>query len=108
MDAQHDEHERIRQLTEENRQLAAQVQELEAELKRLKQLLEGKAESKATKTPVFKENYSLDRNAQRKRKRRGKAATGRRPKEQKREIIASQCDVYPPNANRKACVFHRE
>jgi transposase len=116
MDVRHDEHERIRQLIEENRQQAAQlqrqaaqIQELEAELKRLRQLLEGKAESKAAKKPVFKENYSLDRNEHRKkRKRRGKASTGRRPKEQKREIIASHCDVYPPNADRKACVLHRE
>jgi transposase len=115
MDTRHDEHERIRQLTEENRQLAAQlqqqaarIQELEAELKRLKQLLEGKAESKAAKKPVFKENYSLDRNTRSKQKRRGKAATGRRPKEQKRQIIASEQDVYPVGVGPKACVLHRE
>lgn len=116
MDSRNDEKERIRQLTEENRQLAdqvqqqaARIQELEAELQRLQKLLAGKADSKAAKKPVFKENYSLNRNKRRKkRKRRGRASTGRRPKEQKRAIIASECDVYPANADPNECIFHRE
>ena len=116
MDSRNDEKERIRQLTEENRQFVAQlqqqaarIQELEAELQRLQKLLAGKADSKAAKKPVFKENYSLDRNERRKkRKRRDRGSPGRRPKERKREIIASECDVYPANADSKECIFHRE
>ena len=108
MDTRQDEQERIQQLTEQNRQLAARVQELEAELQRLEKLLAGKADAKAAKKPVFKENYSLDRNARRKRKRRGDTSSGRRPKEQKREIIASESDVYHAAVDRKECVFHRE
>ena len=90
MDSRDDENERIRQLTEQNRQQAARIQQLEEELERLKQLLAGKADSKAAKKPVFKENYSLGRNARRKRKRRGVPSTGRRPKERKREMVASE------------------
>ncbi len=115
MDAHNDENERIRQLTEQIRQLldqlqrqAARIQELEAERERLEKLLAGKADAKAAKKPVFKENYSLSRNARRKRKRRRGASPGRRPKEQKREIIASECNVYPAGADPKECVLHRE
>jgi transposase len=116
MDSRPNEQERIQQLTEQNRQLAdqlrqqaARIQELEAELERLKQLLAGKADSKTAKKPVFKENYSLDRSARGKqRKRRGRASTGRRPKEQKREILASEYDVSHADADPKECVLHRE
>ena len=116
MDSRNDEQERIRQLTEENRRLAdqlrqqaARIQELEAELQRLQKLLAAKADSKAAKKPAFKENYSLDRNKRRKkRQRRGRGPTGRRPKEQKRAMIASECDVYPANTDPQECIFHRE
>jgi hypothetical protein len=115
MDSRDDENERIRQLTEQNRQLAdqlqqqaARIQQLGEELERLKQLLAGKADSKTAKTPVFKENYSLGRNARRQRKRRGVPSTGRRPKEQKREIIASAYDVSHADADPKPCVVRRE
>jgi transposase len=115
MDSRDDENEYIRQLTEQNRQQADQLQhqaarirQLEAELERLKLLLAGKADSKTAKKPVFKENYSLGRNARRKRKRRGVPSTGRRPKEQKRERVASEYDVYHADADLQQCVFRRE
>jgi transposase len=105
----------IRQLTEQNRQQAdqlqqqaARIQQLEGEVERLKQLLSGKAGSKTAKEPVFKENYSLGRNARRKRKRRVVASTGRRPKEQKRERVASEFDVYRADADLEQCVLRRE
>src|SRR5260370_25662226 len=101
MDSRDDVDERIRQLTEQNRreadqlqEQAARIQQLEGEVERLKQLLSGKAGSRTAKEPVFKENYSLGRIARRKRKRRGVASSGRRPKEQKRERVASEYDVY--------------
>src|SRR6202035_1465160 len=115
MDSRDYETEWIRQLTEQNRQQAdqlqqqaARIQQLEGEVERLKQLLSGKAVSKTAKEPVFKENYSLGRNARRKRKRRGVASTGRRPKEQKRERVASEYDVYRADANLEQCVVRRE
>ncbi|MGC8640202.1 MAG: hypothetical protein ACP5XB_10045 [Isosphaeraceae bacterium] len=66
MDSHNDEQKRIRQLTEENRQLAdqrqqltaqlrrqaARIQELEAELRRLQKLLAGKADSKTASKPT--------------------------------------------------------
>ena len=104
MDSRDDKNERIRQLTEQNRQQAARIQQLEEELERLKQLLAGKADSKAAKTPVFKENYSLGRNARRKRKRRGRQSSGRRPKELKREMVRSEDDVSHADADPQQCV----
>ena len=59
MDSRDDENEYIRQLTEQNRQQADQLQhqaarirQLEAELERLKHLLAGKADSKTAKKPL--------------------------------------------------------
>lgn len=108
MDTRDDEQERIRRLTEENRLQAERIRQLEAELQRLRELLEGKAVSKAAKRPVFKENYSLDRHVGRQRKRRGQQSTGRRPQEQKRELVTSEFDIYRADANPKRCVLHRE
>ena len=115
MDSHDDENEYIRQLTEQNRQQADQLQhqaarirQLEAELERLKLLLAGKADSKTAKKPVFKENYSLGRNARRKRKRQTVPSTGRRPTEQKREIVTSEYDVSHADADLKQCVLRRE
>ena len=115
MDSRDDENERIRQLIEQNRQQAdqlqqqaARIQHLEQELERLKQLLAGKADSKTAKTPVFKENYSLGRNARRKPKRQGRPSSGRRPKELKRELVRSESDVYHADADPQQCVFCRE
>ena len=104
MDSRDDENERMRQLTEQNRQQAAWIQQLEEELERLKQLLAGKADSKAAKKPVFKENYSLGRNARRKRQRRGRQSSGRRPKELKREMVRSEDDVSHADADPQQCV----
>jgi len=108
MDSRDDANERIRQLTEQNRQQAARIQQLEGELERLKLLLAGKADSKSAKKPVFKENYSLGRNTRRKRKRRVRQSSGRRPKELKRKLVRSEFDVYHADADPQQCVFHRE
>ncbi len=115
MDSRDDEKERIRQLTEQNRQLSVLLQQqadrigqLDAEIERLKQLLAGKADSKTAKKPVFKENYSLTRNARHQRKRRRCPSTGRRPTEQKLGLVGSECDVYHPDADHQQCVFRRE
>jgi len=73
----------IRQQAETIRQLSARVKQLEAEVQRLLALLEGKAASKSSKKPTFKENYSLDRNKNKKKKPK-KKSTGRKPTQNKR------------------------
>jgi len=96
-------------ITQQEEKIAQQkerIEQLEAENKQLKELLEGKAESKAAKKPVFTENYSLDKN-KRKRKRR-KKSTGRRRHELKRDMTQDQYDIYWQNANPDACVLRRE
>ena len=59
--------ETIRQQAETIRQQADRLSELEEQVKALKALLDGKAESKASKKPDFKDNYSLDRNGKTKK-----------------------------------------
>ena len=108
MDTPRDEDDRIRRLTEENRQQAERIRQLEAELERLRKLLEGKAESKSAKKPVFKDNYSLGSLVRPRRKRRGRQSTGRRPTEQKRKLVTSEYDIYHAGADARRCVRHRE
>ncbi len=67
----------IRQQAETIRRLEDRLQQLEDEVKRLLALLEGKADAKAAKKPLFKENYSLDRNKD-KKKRPKRKSTGRK------------------------------
>jgi TolA-binding protein len=52
---------RVEELEQRNQKLEARNQELKAENKRLKDLLHGKGISKGSKAPVFKENYSVER-----------------------------------------------
>lgn len=82
------------------------IGQLEAENEQLRELLEGKAESKAAKKPKFTENYSLDKH-QRKKKPRQKS-TGRRSGAEKRDMIKENYEIYWENANPDDCVLHRE
>ena len=82
-------------------QLKARNQELESENQRLRELLNRQGESKASKTPTFKENYSLEKN-QSKRKRRRKS-TGRYPQEQKLKQVEHRADIYPANVDPREC-----
>lgn len=54
-------------------QQAAEIERLEAEVQRLKKLLEAKADAKAAKQPTFPENYSLNRNKRLRGKKKRKA-----------------------------------
>lgn len=86
-------------------QQTERIKQLEAEIEALKKLLDGKADAKAAKKPVFTENYSLDKN-KRKRNRR-KKSTGRRPHELKRDMIQDQYDIYWEKAKPDDCILHR-
>lgn len=97
---------RIAQQAKQIKKLKDEIKELEKEVKELKELLGGKAESKAAKKPKFTENYSLDKNTTRKKRR--KKSTGRRSKQAKQDLIDGHYDVYWDNANQDECVLHRE
>lgn len=86
--------------------MAVRLKELEAEVKRLLALLEGKAAAKTSKKPVFKENYSLDRNKN-KKKQPKKKSTGRKPTQNKRSQATRTIDIYAEGADRVLCVRHR-
>lgn len=97
---------RIKELLEQNHDLKRRNQELEEEVKRLKELLNAKGASKGSKKPEFKLKYSLEEN-QGKRKRRHKSS-GRRERTQKLDLVTDAEDIYPPAVEREDCVLKRE
>jgi len=96
----------IRQQTETIRQQADRLRQLEDEVKRLLALLKGKADNKAAKKPVFKENYSLDRNKNKKKKLKRKS-TGRKPTRNKRDLATQAIDIYAAGVAREECIRRR-
>jgi hypothetical protein len=84
----------IRQQAETIRLQADRLHQLEDQVKRLQALLDGKADAKAAKKPVFTENYSLDRNKNKKKKPKRKS-TGRKPTHDKRDLATPAMDIYP-------------
>jgi transposase len=96
----------LKQRDETIQRQAARIAQLEAEIDGLKKLLTGKAEAKSAKKPKFTQNYSLEKN-KRKKKRR-KKSTGRRKHDAKRDLVEHRHDIFPPNADRRQCVFRRE
>lgn len=87
-------------------QQAEQIKQLKAKIEQLEKLLAGKAESKTAKKPRFTENYSLDKNKRRKKRR--KKSIGRRSNDTKRAMIEDQHDIYWPDADPDECICHRE
>lgn len=96
----------IRQQAETIRQQADRLKQLEDEVKRLLALLESKADAKAAKKPVFKENYSLDRNKIKKKKPKQKS-TGRKPTQNKRDLATQAIDIYAAGVAREQCIRRR-
>lgn len=101
--------ETIRQQAETIEQLTQRLRELENQVKHLKALLERKADAKAAKKPVFKENYSLDRNKKKKleNKKPKPKSTGRKPTQDKSDLATQTIDIYPEGVAREQCVRHR-
>lgn len=89
------------------RQQAEMIRQLEAEVARLKALIEGKADAKAAKQPVFKENYSLDRNQRNRKKKRKKKSTGRKPTGDKQDLATQIVEVYPQGVEPAQCARQR-
>lgn len=87
-------------------QQADQIAQLEAEVQRLKQLLQAKADAKAAKPPTFPDNDSLARNPRTRRKKKRKSP-GRTPQSAKREWAAHEVAIYPPGVSPEACLRHR-
>ncbi len=90
------------------RQQAERIEQVEEEVRRLKQLLEGKADAKAAKKPKFTENYSLDRNERNKqKKKKRKKSTGRKTNQAKRQLVTLHLDVYPDDVPSEDCIQRR-
>ena len=101
------EHEKkLKQQAETIERQAERIKQLEAEIDGLKKLLAGKAEAKAAKKPRFNENYSLGKNAHKKKRR--KKSTGRRRNDAKRAMVEHEYDIYWKTTDHDRCVFHRE
>ena len=87
-------------------QQAGKLKELEEKIEKLQELLAGKADAKASKTPIFTENYSLDRN-KRQQKKPKKKSSGRNPSKAKRNQVTRQVDIYAEGADHERCVRQR-
>jgi transposase len=79
---------------------------LEEKLAKLESLLAFQAEAKSSKTPVFTENYSLDRNKTSEKKPR-KKSTGRKPAEAKRHQVTDTIKIFADGVDHAACIEHR-
>jgi hypothetical protein len=88
---------------------AKQIKAFEKEIRELKELLVSKAKSKESKPPKEASNFSVSRHEQtQRRKRRRKNSTGRKPKDEKRDLTTDTIDLYWFGAKRKKCVLRRE
>lgn len=97
---------RNQELEARNQVLEVRNQELETENQSLKELLHQKGESKASQTPEFKENYSVDK--QKGRSNRGRKSTGRRPQDHKFSLVSQHIHVYPEGVPLGACIEQRQ
>ena len=96
----------IQQQAETIRRQADRLKQLEEEVKRLLGLLEVKADAKASKKPVFTDNYSLDRNKNNKKKPKRKS-TGRKPTRNKRKLATQTINIYADGVDREQCIRRR-
>lgn len=90
-------------------QQADKLNQLEDKVERLETLVEGKADAKASKPPVFTENYSLGRNKKQKRSKKNakKKRAGRKLTQAKRRLATAVVDVYADDVARDECIRHR-
>ena len=96
----------IRQQAETIRQQADRLKQLEDQVKRLQALLEGKADAKSARKPVFNENYSLGRNKNKKKKPKRKS-TGRKPTQIIRDLASQAIDIFAEGVAREQCIRRR-
>jgi len=87
-------------------ELTAQLKSLQDKVARLEALLASQVDSKSSKTPVFTENYSLDRNKTSKKKPR-KKSTGRKPAEAKCHLVTETIKVFADGVDPAGCIHHR-
>jgi len=98
---------RLAELTNENQQLRAENKELKKRIERLEALLASKVDAKSSKTPIFTENYSLDRNklgVQNSDKKPARKSTGRKPRAAKAHLVSDTIAVFPTDVDRGQCV----
>lgn len=91
-------------------QQADKLKQLEDKVKRLEALVESKADAKASKKPVFTENYSLDRNKKQKKSKKNskkKKRAGRKPTRDKHGLATIVVDVYADGVAHDECIRHR-
>jgi hypothetical protein len=99
------------QLKEKQLQLEEKQLQLEEKIKRLEFLLASKVEAVSSKTPVFSENYSLDRNPHTPKQDPkvvpAKKSTGRKPRESKAHLATDTVVIFAEGVTPEQCVHHR-
>jgi len=96
----------IAEQAEQIRNLEEKLKNLEDKLAKLEALLASAAEVKSSKTPVFTENYSLDRNKTCEKKPT-KKSTGRKPAAAKRHLVTGTIKVFADGVDPAECIRHR-
>ena len=85
--------------------LESKLAEVAKENARLRDLLEGKAQAKASRKPRFSDHYSgRSEVGPSKKKGRGKGATGRRPSNDQQAFVSATEKVYPEGVDRADCI----
>jgi hypothetical protein len=87
-------------------ELTAQLKSLQDKVARLEALLASQVDSKSSKTPIFAENYSFDRNKTSEKKARRKS-TGRKPAEAKCHLVTETIKVFADGVDPVGCIHHR-
>jgi transposase len=100
--------EEIRRLTEENRRLGEENRSLKQRVSTLEAVVGQRREAKESKPPKFTGDYSLEGQEKQRSRKRRKQSPGRRPKADKRRLVARTEDVYPEGASKENCTFHRD
>jgi len=88
-------------------ELESKITDLVKENARLRELLKGKAESKSSHKPRFSDSYGGRSEAGSSKKKRGQAATGRRPSDEKQSLISETEEVYPEGVAPGDCEWVR-
>ena len=90
-------------------QQADKLVQLRDNVKRLETLVEGKADAKASKKPIFTQNYSLGRNKHPKRSKKNskRKRAGLKPTRAKRGLATAVVDIHADGVACDECIRHR-
>jgi DNA-binding protein H-NS len=103
--------EQEQQIKDQQQQIKEQQQHIEqltSENAQLKELLHQQGKSKGSKSPRFKEDYSVETHLGSGKSQRGHESTGRRPQESKQGQVNEYVEVHEEGVDPSLCVERRQ